>query len=388
MAERLIRFVLRNRKNSGYYKTQIDADVSDVITSERLLYRKPEVPNYTSTRPTSRDLFRLGRLLASFQKTGIPTHRSAGKCSLAQHKILKIIGYKRMTLNYQLESSHIADYDLYTLPGVDFTLRGPQWPLHSSSQSISFLGAAQTFGAFCKYPFPNLLGEMLSARIFNYGRGGAGPGFYSNQKAVIENVNQTDCCIVQVMSARSSVKNSYMESVEGLTTVRMLKGAKNGHRLQGHIAYRKLGDELSRDDFFALIEETRKGFIEQCKVLAEQITVPKVLLYVGCDAPLKDLDFNSDWSTHNLVGLHPHMISERVMLEVSKYFDDTVLVYGRTGSDKHMVNRFTGDYVSIKRSESYTVKTHNCYISPYLHMNAALSLYEPINKILSKDGVF
>ena len=30
-----------------------------------------------------------------------------------------------MSMQYQMESSHIADYGLWTLPGIDFPLRGP-----------------------------------------------------------------------------------------------------------------------------------------------------------------------------------------------------------------------------------------------------------------------
>ncbi|MDO6484948.1 DUF6473 family protein [Shimia thalassica] len=289
-----------------------------------------------------------------------------------------------MTLNYHMESSHVAEYDLYTLPGVDFTLRGPQWPLHASTPSISFLGAAQTFGAFCKYPFPNLLGEMLSARVLNFGRGGAGPGFYSKQQAVLDYVNSTDCCVVQVMSARSSVENAYMSTVEGLTKVEMLKGSKKGQIILGHAAYKDLANELPREEFHALVAETRETFIKQFELLASQITVPKILVYVGRNAPLKDLAVDEKWQNNELIGLHPHMISESVVARVSEFFDQTILSHGALGFDQKMMNRFTGENVSIKRSETYTVTRHNAYISPYLQTKTALSLYRPINEVLAK----
>jgi hypothetical protein len=76
------------------------------------------------------------------------------------------------------------------------------------------------------------------------------------------------------------------------------------------------------------------------------------------------------------------MVSERVVSEVSKFFDETVLCFGPKGFDQRMMNRFTGDFVSIKRSETYTVTKHNVYISPYLHTQTALSLYEPVSRIL------
>lgn len=287
-----------------------------------------------------------------------------------------------MTMNYHMESSHVAEYDLYKLPGVDFTLRGPQWPLEAETPSISFLGAAQTFGAFCKYPFPNLVGEMCSARVLNFGRGGAGPGFYSKQQAVLDYVNSTDCCVVQLMSARSSVENKYMTSVEGLTRVHIKAGSYEGQEMLGHVAYQKLAEELPREEFFDLVQETRETFIEQFEELAKLITVPKILIYVGKNPPLKDFDRDDNWSNNDLIGIHPHMISENMVQRIGAFFDHTIEVHGAAGFNQKMVNRFTGDYVSIKRSETYTVTRHNAYISPYMHVKAAIQLYGAVNNAI------
>jgi len=281
-----------------------------------------------------------------------------------------------------MESSHIVDYELYRLPGVDFTLRGPQWAMDAQSPSVSFLGAAQTFGAFSKYPFPNLLGEMLSARVLNFGRGGAGAGYYTNRQAVIDYINETDLCIVQVMSARSSVENAYMQSTEGLTSVRILKGRNSGRVMLGHLAYKELAEELSPEDFFELIKQTREGFIRQYQALAEAIKVPKILLYVGRGAPLKDVSINERWKSNDLLGNHPHMVTQGMISTISQYFDETVFSYGPEGFNQRLVNRFTGDYASIKRSETYTVNKHNTYISPYLHTKASLDLYDVANEKL------
>jgi hypothetical protein len=110
-----------------------------------------------------------------------------------------------VSLGYHLESSHIVDYELYALPGVPFTLRGPYWPLEGPTPQISFIGAAQTFGTFSKYPFANLLGDMVSARVLNLGTGGAGPETYLNKPRLLELVNASSLCVVQVMSGRASV---------------------------------------------------------------------------------------------------------------------------------------------------------------------------------------
>jgi len=288
-----------------------------------------------------------------------------------------------MTMNYFFESSHICEYNLYTLPGVNFTLRGPQWPLDAPTPSISFLGAAQTFGAFCKYPYANLLGEMCSSRVFNFGRGGAGGGYYLGQQAVIDYVNKTNCCVVQVMSARSSISNSYMESPWGLATVKFKKGPLAGQSMLGHIAFPRLAGVLSEREFYQTIEETRAGFVSQMIELAQLIKVPKVLLYVGRNSPLPDVPLAERPALKDIFGIHPHMVTQGMVEQISSYYDSTVIVVGDEGFDKPLVNRFTGETASIKRSETYTVRRHDAYISPALHVRAALELYRPVNEILS-----
>lgn len=291
-----------------------------------------------------------------------------------------------MTLNYQLESSHVADYELYSLPGVGYPLRGPQWPLKAASPQISFLGAAQTFGAFCKYPFANLLGENLSARVLNLGRGGAGPGYFLKQKAILDYVNSSSCCVVQIMSARSSVENEYMSSIDGLTRVHVRKGALAGQEMLGHHAYVSLAKELTQDAFYQLVQQTRDTYISQFAELASQITVPKVLLYVGRNPPLREIVKGQEWTIPEIVGDHPHMISEQVVSELSQLFDHSVIVHDAAGFDNRMVNRFSGEYVSIKRSATYTITKHNAYISPYLHSKAAMQLYEPVRSCLDQNA--
>lgn len=292
-----------------------------------------------------------------------------------------------MTMNYHFESSHIAEYNLYTLPGLSFTLRGPQWPLHASTPSISFLGAAQTFGAFCKYPFPNLLGEMCSARVLNFGRGGAGPGYYLKQQPkVLEYVNTTRCCIVQVMSGRSSIENSYMTSPYGLASVEIKKGQFSGQTIIGHNAFPKLFEELPRSEFLDLIRETREAYIEQMIGLAAHIKVPKILLYVGRNEPLGDAPLDENSKFFNIFGVHPHMITKSMIARMGVHFDQTIFVHGSEGFEQRLMSRFTGEFVSIERSETYTIKSHDAYISPALHVKAAQELYAPVSTIIRSKG--
>lgn len=290
-----------------------------------------------------------------------------------------------MSMNYQMETSHIVDYQLHTLPGVPFVLRGPAPAPEGKAPAIGFIGAAQTFGAFCKYPFPTLLGEMASARVFNFGRGGAGAGFFLDQPGVIDHLNRTDLCVVQLMSARSSIDNSYMHSTEGLASVIFKKGSRAGEKMLGHRAFQLLAAELSREEFHALVQETLAGAIDQYRRLLARITVPKVLVYVGRKPPLGSFDLKDPgWAPSDMIGQHPHMIDQATFDAVAAMCDDALMVHGSEGADQRLMNRFTGDYCSITRPPNTVVTRHSLYISPALHVKAALRLYPIVSGRLAE----
>lgn len=280
-----------------------------------------------------------------------------------------------MAMNYQLESSHIADYELYTLPGVDFPLRGPYPALEAHTPLLTFLGAAQVFGTFCRYPFPNLLGEMCGARTLNLAAGGAGPGFYTERPVVLDHVNRSTVAIVQVMSARSSVRNRYMTAINARASVELRLPGRAPERLLGHHAFERLAAELDPDAFAVAIEETLENFVAQYAALAEAIRIPKILLFVGRNPPLA-----ADRPAR--VGTHPHLVSEAVLARLAPLFDDLVMVTGAEGFDTRLMNRFTGEYTSIKRSETFTLSTHSAYIPPVMHVRTAQALYEPVMRHL------
>lgn len=288
-----------------------------------------------------------------------------------------------MSWKYSLENGHIVDYELYTLPDTGLTLRGPYWPLKGQNPQISFLGAAQTFGTFCKYPFANLLGEMVSARTLNFGIGGAGPQTYFNRKKILDLVNDSSMCVVQVMSGRSSISNSYMEHLDGGASVIMRQGALAGEKMTGAKAFSHLATELERGHFFEVIEETRDNFIKMYERLANLISVPKILLFVGPYKPLDDYKVtDSVWKPHDLIGVHPHLINKGTLDRIAPYFDEYVQVFGKAGNESKLVNRFTAEYCSIKRSPQYTIVKHDAYISPQLHVQAALELLDPTRRAL------
>src|ERR1043165_956930 len=106
-------------------------------------------------------------------------------------------------LFYQAEANHIVDYDLWQLPGSSEFFRGPPMVM-AAKKYIAFVGAAQTFGAFCRFPFPTLVAERLGGSVVNLGIGGAGPARFITDPILMKVVNESKMAVVQVLSGRSA----------------------------------------------------------------------------------------------------------------------------------------------------------------------------------------
>jgi len=73
------------------------------------------------------------------------------------------------------------------------------------------------------------------------------------------------------------------------------------------------------------------------------------------------------------------------MLEqLAPHFDAVVYAHDDKGARNRLLNRFTGDFVSLSRPSGLTVTSHSAYISPYLHVSAAQALYDPVMQALSR----
>ena len=85
-----------------------------------------------------------------------------------------------MSYFYQKEVGDNIDYNITDSP-FGFPVRGPfvdQLEDQSPIPTVAFLGAAQTFGTWCEFPFPTLVSSALSVNSLNLGYGGAGPAFF------------------------------------------------------------------------------------------------------------------------------------------------------------------------------------------------------------------
>jgi hypothetical protein len=153
----------------------------------------------------------------------------------------------------------------------------------------------------------------------------------------------------------------------------------------GHLAFKKLYQEMPKHAFVRMIEESVKNYLRQYRELAAAIKVPTVLLYIGKDAPLpmEDYDASYEKGLGAVLGVHPHMVTEALLEQLQELFDSTRMVYTRKGADRRLLEQHTGGYTEIVRRRDYVVKTHSAYISPYLHGLAATALYDDLQPLLA-----
>lgn len=290
-----------------------------------------------------------------------------------------------MGLNYVMESGHIVDYDVWKANDIDFILRGPRPVPGAETPRIAFVGSAATFGVFVSTPFPTLLGEMLSCQVLNLGRGGAGPGFFARSAGAIRMINQSTCAVVQVMSGRSSLSNSAMESVEGLASVVVKVGSNAGRKLLGDDALRAIGKELADADLAQIYDESIGSYLRQYQQLFDRIEVPTVLLYLGKVPPNPPPSTMEEKATSvREPGSNPHLVDAHMLQILSAYTEETAVVIDDSLRASRLVNRFTGCYEILQRPGAKRLERNNVYASPYMHAKAALALYGPLSRLIAE----
>ena len=284
---------------------------------------------------------------------------------------LRIYSPKLVWYSYSTRDFQIVDYQAYQLDKLPYSFRGPK-PVLKNKKYISFLGAAQTFGVFCRKPFPDLIKDELGCNIINLGMGGAGPGHFLH-KELLSVINDSKIAVVQVLSARS-VENSVMEDCTGTITIRA-----TGEKLSSKDAYNRV---LSNPEFDAeqIISETRQNYTKAYKELLDKITVPKILFWFSDRDPAYQDDFSS---VDGIFNSFPHMVNQEIINIIAMECDEFVSCTTNRGLPQKLISRFTNKPVSIIDGPGKKPKTHNYYYpSPEMHTDAAKVLLPVIQNYL------
>lgn len=105
--------------------------------------------------------------------------------------------------DYQPDKGLIFNYSLGRLDGTDIFFRDQIDGFDLDEDYIVAIGAAQTFGRGVQYPYCTLVGATLGVPCLNLGVGGVGPRFYSSNPHLMQIINNSKLCIINIMSPRS-----------------------------------------------------------------------------------------------------------------------------------------------------------------------------------------
>jgi hypothetical protein len=293
---------------------------------------------------------------------------------------------------YQARDYEIVDYGLQQLPGLPLWFRGPLPPTLDRGDYFSCLGAAQTFGCFCREPYPTLLGQELGLPALNLGYGGAGPEFFARYPEVIDYVNRGRFLILQVMSGRSQ-SNSVFES-RGLELLRRRSDGRSLGAMQAYaellagpaalrtLPPRRLGRWLARrvaaPGCRRLAAETRAAWIDSHRCLLAQVRVPVILFWFSKREP----DYSTrTGSIRGYFGEYPQLIDRATLAAVQQLVPRYVECVTARGSPQPLRSRFTGRPTTVDPARDRpdlaggAPWTHNHYYpSPEMHQDAAAAL--------------
>jgi hypothetical protein len=304
---------------------------------------------------------------------------------------------------YQTQDANIIDYELY--PFDDIELRGPKT---NHPNYIAYIGAAQTFGRYCKKPFPSIIGERLNIGTLNFGFGGMGPTYFLNNTAIMDTVNKAELVVVQVLSARS-ISNSIFQSTIGSSFgINM----KDGRKMHSDKIFQELfngKDKRGLDEKFMknLIEETKQNYVSAMIDLLKAIQPPKVLFWFSVRTPQQcgEIYYRNSWLKKNIyrfdviekvaqsnkfikrvlnrfdlleplgsLGEFPHMVNEEMIGKIRAFSDFYVECVTKTGLPQVLVDR-----------QGKIVGKNGYYHSPEMHEQASELLYPVCKSILSSS---
>jgi len=304
------------------------------------------------------------------------------------------------SLSYQERDWEIVDYQAYDLDDTGLTLRGPR-PTHLPPGGyVACVGAAQTYGCFCEWPYPRILEQRLGVPFFNLGVAGAGPSFFVSHARVLPYLERARLVIIQVMSGRSESNSEF--DTGGLEQVtRRCDGARlaaerayaellNGStawwpfpRGRGTIA--RVQRLARRRRVRAAVRESRQNWVEGYRALFAAIAAPKILYWFSKRTPDYVERYND---VRELFGEFPQLIDRETFRRITPFADHTVLCVSSRGSPQRLVSRFTGMPTTIDpaRADGKTSEHRHAYDyyypSPEMHVDGADALETACRRFL------
>ena len=177
--------------------------------------------------------------------------------------------YNVRALEYQQRETGYIDYNVYKNKQANVYLRGNYQEIDIQQDFACFVGGAQTFGCFCE-SFPYIVHKKSGMPCLNLGIGGAGPRNFIKDE-LLDIINKSKVCVLQIMSGRSSECNGYSNP-------------------DGNVDYLIDGDWYFTGSIWGnVIDKNSKKhriecmerWVEDYKTLISKIEVPVILLYIS-----------------------------------------------------------------------------------------------------------
>ena len=290
--------------------------------------------------------------------------------------------------DYQDRHYYLLDYRSTHIPGLVFPCRGPVPHDVDAGGYLAFLGAAQTFGAFVHRPFPEQVGGAFGREVLNMGRGGGGPSFFTALPRVMDLVGRAGAVVVQVMAARM-ISNSRFESLEGRAAVRYREADGGLTVMDCDQAWARALQEYGRDGVMALIEESRRNWVDHMLQIAKAARGPTVLLYFGMRDPDYQIAFRDVWT---LYGEYPQMVTRDMVEAVRPGYSAFVEVVSVAGLPEPTVSSFSGEHLPVvfgggRLDEQNVLNVNAYYPSQAMNDLAARAVIDALGPLLAdRDG--
>jgi len=311
---------------------------------------------------------------------------------------------------YVIRDWEVIDYECYELDETELWFRGPAPEDLKEGEYFSAIGAAQTFGCFCPKPYPAMIEERLGMQALNLGYSGAGPSFFLQHPKVLEYVNQSAFCIVQVMSARS-VSNSFFENPKGLAYG---KRTSDGEIVSAETAYDELLSRMKarypfEDDWLKrkvmglfppsslrqFVRESRNQWLEDYRALMKEIQVPKILFWFSKRTPFYVPKYGT---RRGVFRDFPQLVNLSMVRSIKRFVDHYVSCVSSRGLPQPLISRFTGEPVTVDQSDDKplvkrsdgkplydrVMEKNRYYPSPQMQEDAAKALAPVCEQTLTK----
>lgn len=273
-------------------------------------------------------------------------------------------------MSYQKRDAHIIDYEVYPFNGYE--LRSPR--IDTAKPYIACIGAAQTFGPFCKKPFPTLLASKLGIQVLNLGIAGAIPAQFLTDN-ILGHINKSKFAIIQILSGRCG-SNSYYTHVQ-----RSVGIIHEGYRVAAPFLFWTEAEKKYDNDLLnKLVEETRRDYIYQMLALIRSVKVPKILFYFSKYKP-ENLPAKLSLSPF------PQLLTRWMVEEIAGFCDEYVECVSSVGLPQKLYDK-NGKPTYVKRSSwdevNPPMSQNDYYPSPEMHIEAANALELKCRTFLEK----